>query len=313
MMWKSVGEGASDGEIALEAIIGKVSGWQGLPARYRPVSGGISNANWRVSVAQTGSDAFVKVPGRGTEMFIDRRAAHDASRKAYESGYGAAVLGFVEDDGVEIFEFVEGYRTSTNLDFLKPSIRLNALAALKAFNDGGQLMLTKTIFDMIDEHADQVAELGARMPNDFAWMWRQYLDAKAAIHAAGIDLVPCMNDTLAGNFMIGPDERIMLVDFEYASNNDRAYEIAMWFGEMFFPPAIERELIAAYFGRVDRALEARINIHKSLADLKWATWAMVQEKVSTIDFDFHKYGAWKHMRARNMFHHPDWNVWLRTL
>ncbi len=35
----------------------------------------------------------------------------------------------------------------------------------------------------------------------------------------------------------------------------------MWFGEMFFPPAIERELIAAYFGRVDRALEARISIH----------------------------------------------------
>lgn len=313
MMWKDVGQGASEGERAIESVIGKIAEWQGRPARYRPVAGGISNANWRVSVEGLVSDAFVKLPGRGTEMFIDRLAANDASRKAHASGYGAAVIGFLPSEGVEIFEFVDGYRTSSNLDFLDPEIRLNALKALKAFNDSGQLMLTKTIFDMIEEHVAQVAELGARAPNDFAFLWRQYQAAKAALAASGLDLVPCMNDTLAGNFMIGPDNRVMLVDFEYASNNDRAYEVAMWFGEMFFPAAIERELVTAYFGRYDAAIEARINIHKSLADFKWATWAMVQEKVSTIDFDFHKYGAWKHMRARNLFHHPNWNDWLRAV
>lgn len=313
MMWKSHGEGSSAGERSIEAVIAKVEAWRGRAIRYQPVSGGISNANWRVSVADIEQHAFVKLPGRGTEMFIDRRFANDASRRAHESGYGAAVLDFLDEDGVEIFEFVEGYRTSSNLDFMTPSIRLNALKALKAFNDSGSLILTKTIFDMIEEHAQQVAELSARVPQDFAWMWRQYQDARAALEASGLDLVPCMNDTLAGNFMIGADDRVMLVDFEYASNNDRAYEIAMWFGEMFFPAEIERELITAYFGRCDGALEARINVHKSLADLKWATWAMVQEKVSTIEFDFHKYGAWKHMRARSMFHHPDWESWLKLL
>ena len=52
---------------------------------------------------------------------------------------------------------------------------------------------------------------------------------------------------------------------------------------------------------------------KALGDLKWATWAMIQERVSTLDFDYYKYGTWKLARARTLFHHPDWPRWLRLL
>ena len=58
-----------------------------------------------------------------------------------------------------------------------------------------------------------------------------------------------MNDTLAGNFMLDGDDRVRLVDFEYASNNERAYELALWFDEMAFPADVEREMIEAYWGR----------------------------------------------------------------
>lgn len=33
---------------------------------------------------------------------------------------------------------------------------------------------------------------------------------------------------------------------------------------------------------------------------------MVGEAVSTLDFDFYKYGAWKYRRAGTLFDHPDW-------
>ena len=106
---------------------------------------------------------------------------------------------------------------------------------------------------------------------------------------------------------------MLLVDFEYATNNDRACELAVWFGEMFFPRDIEREMLECYFGRAEPRMEARIMAYKALADLKWATWAMVQQRISTLDFDFHKYGARKHMRARTVMHHPDWDGWLRQV
>ena len=32
-------------------------------------------------------------------------------------------------------------------------------------------------------------------------------------------------------------------------------------------------------------------VYKALGDLKWASWAMVQKRVSALDFDYRKYGA----------------------
>lgn len=158
-----------------------------------------------------------------------------------------------------------------------------------------------------------IAELQSQQPLDLGWMLAQRDDARAAISAAGLDLVPCRNDTLAGNFMIGPEDAVMPVDFDYGSNNDRAYQLGLWFGEMFFSAEVECEMIEAYYGHCTAALDARVRVMRALADLKWASWAMVQTAVSTLSFDFHKYGVWKYMRARDAFHHPDWPHWLRTL
>lgn len=311
-MWKALGDAANSAERDIEEVLARVPRWQEADLRYRPVSGGISNANWQVSTGSA-QDYFVKVPGRGTEMFITRAAAVEASRKAHASGFGAEVIDFLPDLGVEIFAFVEGFRASSNLDFLRPAVRANAVQALKAFNDAGSLSLTKTVFDMIEEHVAQVAEVGGRVPEDAPFLMQRYAEAKAALLASGLDLVPCMNDTLAGNFLIDAADRVMLVDFEYASNNERAYELALWFDEMAFDEAVERELIEAYFGRWDPVIAARIQVLKALGDLKWSTWAMIQEAVSLLDFDFYKYGTWKLMRARTMFHHPDWLRWLQRL
>lgn len=313
MSEKSLGEATTDAERDIEAAIQKVGDWSGRETRYQPVIGGISNSNWRVSVAGVPGAFFVKIPGKGTEMFIDRRAANDASLRAAESGYGPKVRYFLEPEGIEIFEFIEGYRASNNGDFLNPEIRLNAIRALRAFNESSPLESTKTCFDMIDEHFRQIEELGGYHPPDFPWLERQYRRARAALESSGLDIVPCMNDTLAGNFLLDDRRNVMLVDFEYASNNDRCYELALWFGEMFFTRDVEVELIEEYFGRVDRRTVARIAVYKALADVKWSSWAMVQSRVSKLDFDFHKYGIWKHMRARVAMHDPAWAEHLHTV
>lgn len=312
-MWITRGKASADNERELERILDTIDRWSDCQIRYQPVFGGISNSNWRVKVNDEEQDYFVKIPGAGTEMFINRKAANEASIKAHQCGYGAPVVDFIDEEGVEIFRFVDGYRTSTNLDFIDKTIRTNAVHALKAFNDSGLLSLTQTVFDITREHFDQVEELHCHKPADFDWMHRCFLEAEAAIDASGLDLAPCMNDTLAGNFLIGADKSILLVDFEYATNNDRAYELALWFGEMFYSKDVERELIEEYYGVWTHALDARVRVFKALADLKWSTWSMVQEKVSVLDFDYRKYGTWKHNRARDLFRHPDWPEWLGAL
>ena len=72
-------------------------------------------------------------------------------------------------------------------------------------------------------------------------------------------------------------------------------------------------MIEEYFGQVDESIVARITVYKALADVKWATWAMVQNCLSELDFDYFKYGVWKHLRARNVMRHPKWQLWLKIL
>lgn len=312
-MRRAIGEAATAAERDLEAVLAEVEDWRGKALSYEPVGGGISNANWRVFVPGQEVSYFVKVPGKGTERFIERTAAHDASVKAHAAGVGAKVVHFLEEAGVEIFEFMDGLRTSTNGDFLDPTVRANAVGALRAFNEGDALTLRKTLFDMIDEHIGQVLELGGHFPKDFGWINAKYREARSALEASGLDIVPCMNDTLAGNFLLDSENNVKLVDFEYASNNDRCAELAVWFGEMFFPPEIEAEVVEAYFGRHEESIVARITLYKALADVKWSTWAMVQHQVSALDFDFFKYGVWKHMRARSLMRDARWQDWLAAL
>ncbi|WP_284945692.1 choline/ethanolamine kinase family protein [Acidisoma cladoniae] len=312
-MERSLGEATTAAERDLEAAISRVSPWQGHRLRYRSVSGGINNANWRVWVDDDPATFFVKIPGKGTEMFVDRAVAMHASRQAADLGIGPRVYDFLAADGIEISDFVETRRSCTHADFRNLTLSRTAIDCYRTLHGGAMLSQTKTVFDRIDETHEQVRMLGGWQPPDFLKLDHQYRRARAALEASGLDLVPCFNDPMAGNFMTDDAGTIMMIDYEFASNNDRCYDLGVWFAEMFFDEPTERALIAHYFGRADPAIVARVTVHQALADLTWAAWSMVQLKMSVLDFDFFKYGVWRYRRARAVLDDPRWDGWLKAV
>jgi len=40
---------------------------------------------------------------------------------------------------------------------------------------------------------------------------------------------------------------------------------------------------------------------------------MIQNEMSTLDFDYFKYGAWKFMRARSVIDGPQWSRLLKEV
>jgi thiamine kinase-like enzyme len=305
---KCLGEAVTEAEQALERAVARVAHWPAEMVRYRPVSGGITNINWRVDVGA--NSYFVKIPGRGTELFIDRAVALDAATKAHRLGVGPKVHAFLADFGIEVANFVTDRRAGALGDFQDMAVCASVIDAYRALHAAAPLTLTKTVFDMIDEHRAQITELGGWRPHDEAWLLDQVEAARSALTQSGLDLVPCFNDPMPGNFLVGADKSVMLIDYEYASNNDRAYDLGAWFGEMFLTPDQEEALVARYRGGPDPAMLARARIHKALADIKWASWSMVQERISDMDFDYRKYGVWKYMRARAVMCDPRWPDWL---
>jgi thiamine kinase-like enzyme len=313
MIEKTLGQAETAIEKSLEAAIASVPDWKSRSMSYAPIVGGLMNGNFRVTVEQDARRYFVKVPGAGSEKFIDRKAAHAAAKNAFGMGIGPEVVFFDPETGVEAFEFLEGYRACTNADFRNEQIQSEVIELYRAFNAGQPLPLTKTVFDMIDEHFAQARELGSHLPSDFPWLERRYEEAKSAMLASGLDLVPCFNDPMPGNFLQKPGAPMKLIDCEFTSNNERAYELGVFIGEMFYPEGRSLELIEQYYGNASTSTVARVNVARMLADIKWASWAIVNRKLSSWDFDYQKYGAWKYMRARSLLFDPRWEVWLRKL
>jgi thiamine kinase-like enzyme len=313
MIERSPGEAETPEEHAVEAAIAGVPGWSGRGLRYGRLVGGISNSNWRIAIEGEPRRFFLKIPGAGTEMFVDRIAANEAARIAHAVGLGPEVVFFDPATGLEVHEFLDGYRACTNADFQKREIQLAAVDCYRRLHAGQTLALTKTVFDMVDEHVAQVAELGGKRPEDWPFLSRLYENARGAFTASGLDLVPCFNDPMPGNFLVSDTGPMKLVDYEFASTNERAYELGVWLGEMFFPEDVSESLIEAYAGELRPDFLARVIVMRAIADVKWATWAMVQECISELDFDYHKYGAWKYMRARTVMHDPRWERWLRAI
>ncbi|WP_420342143.1 phosphotransferase [Paenirhodobacter sp.] len=313
MIRRKLGEARTRYEQDVEAAIRRVPQWVGREVSYGMLVGGLNNRNWRIEIGGDPRRYFLKIPGEGTEMFIDRVAANEAAVNAHGLGIGPEVLFFDPADGLEVHEFLEGYRACTTTDFSVPQVQDAVLGLYRTLHGGPKLSLTKTIFDLIDEHLEQARMLNAWMPENLDWLLLYYEQARAAFTASGFDLVSCFNDPMPGNFLVSDGKPMKLIDYEFASTNERSYELGVLFCEMFFDEPKTLELIEKYYGSIRSDLVARVYVCRALADMKWASWAVVSRKLNDWDFDLQKYGVWKYMRARDLFLDPRWDGWLRQL
>ena len=237
-------------QLQLDAAINTVPGWSRESVELRPLVGGLMNSNWLAK--HDGKTYFMKIYGIGSDAFVNRDQSIAAARQAHELGISPEVLHYDPSTGVEIVEFLMEHRASTNADFSRRDFLDTAIDLYARFHAGAPLESTKDIFEMVDEHFEQGDKLGAIRPTDFPWLKRQYQKAKDAFLASGLDVVPCHSDPMPGNFMVQlKDDRItdmQLVDFEFAANNERAYEIAVFLAEVFVDEQTSIELIERYYG-----------------------------------------------------------------
>lgn len=311
---RTVGSARTAVERRVEDVLTGIERWQGRTLTYAPVLGGLMNSNWRITVEGCDTRYFLKIPGDGSDAFIDRSLANEAARRAGERGIGAEVVHFDAATGVEVIEFLEGYRACTNGDFKRPEVPREIIGIYRKLHDGSLLGGTKTMFDMIDEHLGQAREMGVHLPVDADLILGEYQQAKSALLAGGLDLVACHNDPMPGNFLVADGLPMRMVDYEFASNNERAYELALLIVEMFYTEEQALELIEQFYGNTDFATVARVQVCCALADTKWGLWAVVNQQLNTTwDFDYHKYGLWKLMRARLKMSDPRWAYWLTAL
>lgn len=296
-------------------VIKRIEEWKGKDINYELVTGGKTNINWMVNVE--GSKYFIKIPGEGTEAFIDRKNCHEANLIAQNTGIGPRVFYFFEDNGVEVFEWIEGYIPMSFGDVFQENKFYKMVDVSKSFHSYKdiELPLTQTAFEQTYTMIKLTKELKGYIPKEIDRMEWLVKTIEEAVMVEGINFVPCHNDLWSANFVWNEEKQdVKLLDYEYASMNDELYDFGIWSSANYFTEAMDKELIRYYYGIIDEKKFARFKLYKILQDIKWAMWSCVQAVNSPVsEFDYFNWLGTKMARLRSFWSDPRLDYWINLL
>jgi len=274
------------GEVnSVDAVAAVERLWPDRGASVVPLSGGITNHNFKVEVR---GEAFVlRMGGAQTGLLgIDRQVEHQASLRAAEVGLGPDVAGFFETEGWLVTRFIDG-RPIPPEEMRKPETIRRVAAALQKFHDAAPIPGRFDAHEVVEEYRREAEAHGVAIPDAYAAAHEM---SERIRHVRGPQpLVPSHNDLLNANFLDDGDIRI--VDWEYAGMGDRFFDLANFSVNHEFGAPGDHVLLTAYFGQATRAKFAALTMMKFMSDFREAMWGVLQSGISELDFDFKSYAA----------------------
>lgn len=296
--------------VTVEQIVGRVDAWRDRPMAVRPLTNGITNANYRIDV--DARSFVVRIPGASTDLLaIDRANELHSARIAAALGIGPAVLHHFPDCGATVMEFLHG-RPMTNDTLSEAGMPGRIAATLRALHGGPRFLQDFDMLVLAERYRTLIERRGFPLPAGYRAR-RSAVEAIAvALAAHPLPSVPCHNDLLADNY-IEQGERLRLIDWEYSGNGDPAFELGNTCRELDYDEVRIGELCRAYFGAAPASLVSRVRLHMIVSDVGWTLWAAIQTAISRIAFDFAAYGAARWARAEAAMDAPEFPRWLDTV
>jgi thiamine kinase-like enzyme len=258
--------------------------WPGRELHLEALGGGITNRNFKVT---THGDAFLlRIGGKDTALLgIDREAEHAASLVAAELGIGPEVIAFLEPEGYLVTRFVEGVPLPVE-EMRRPETLRRVALTIRRVHDGPAFPGRFDSFRVVEAYLATARARGKSAPPKYAAAKEIADEIERARRSP--QPVPCHNDFLNANF-IAVDGDVRIVDWEYAGMGDRFFDLANFSINHELGDAENEALLAAYFGELDSSDLGALQLMRFMSDFREAMWAVVQQVVSELDFDFVAY------------------------
>ncbi|MEM2422211.1 MAG: phosphotransferase [Candidatus Bathyarchaeia archaeon] len=268
--------------------------WLEKPVKIVKLKGGITNELYLVEDNE-GRKYKVRIPGKKTELFIDREAEIKNLKALEVTGITPKLYEHKEDTQISIIEFISG-KVAKKEDFKDPKVREKTVKAIKIIHDSNvQLCNVFNIFREVERYNNLLKAYDKTILSDYPIneMLKIVKRIETEVNKDFIKLVPCHNDLLPENFVFVND-KVYIIDWEYAGMNDPCFDIADFITELDNLTNNEEEHIKQlYFGEGKNREQRRVDLYKLPARLWWALWAVMQYHVSELDFDFNSYARFQ--------------------
>ncbi|KAK9912561.1 hypothetical protein M0R45_036423 [Rubus argutus] len=270
---------------------------------------------WPTSTGEVSRKVLVRIYGEGVGVFFDRDNEIRTFEYMSKNGQGPRLLGRFPNGRIE--EFIHA-RTLSASDLRDPDISALIATKMKEFHDlempgpkdvilwgrlRNWLSTAKRLCSPEEANAFQLDSIEKEI---------SILEKELSVPNQRIGF--CHNDLQYGNIMIEEESKsITIIDYEYASYNPIAFDIANHFCEMAadyhtdtphildyskYPGLEERKrFVYTYLSSSgnqlsDKEVEQLVQDveNYTLADhLFWGLWGIISEHVNDIDFDYMEY------------------------
>lgn len=266
--------------------------------------GGLTNLVYRVE--GRGQSVVVRMPGPGTEDYIDRRVELVNAEAAHRAGVSPEVLWADAGTGVMITRTVPEIETMTpDLFSSQDGAPARAGAALAQLHGSGEVFeFHFDVFAMIDDYLRILETKDVTLPDGYHEIVAAAEPVKAALAANPATLAPCHCDPLCENFLDDGD-RMWIVDWEYSGMNDPLWDVGDLSVEAELTEAEDAEMMRAYFGGdPGAAAYGRVVIYKAMCDLLWTFWGLIQHADDNPAEDFWAYATGRFDRCKALMNDP---------
>jgi thiamine kinase-like enzyme len=274
--------------------------------------GGLTNRVYRVRAG--GEPVILRIPGDGTETYIDREVEAANARAAARVGVTPEVLYIDPARGLMLSRHVDGSTMTPAVFATAVGAPGRAARAFRSLHTSGVAFAFRfEVFAMIDDYLRVLADLDAALPEGYHGAVAEAQVVREALDAHPAALAPCHCDPLCENF-IDAGDRMWLVDWEYSGMNDPLWDLGDLSVEAEFAPDQDEEMLEAYFGgRPPVAARGRMVAYKAMCDLLWTLWGLIQHTKGNAADDFWAYATNRFERCRRLMRRADFGQHLAVV
>jgi len=274
--------------------------------------GGLTNLVYRIET--TGENLIVRIPGEGTEDYIDRATELHNARAAYQAGVSPEILWANGKSGVMISRCIEAVTMTPDLFSQRTGSPARAGVALaKLHGSGEEFQFRFELFAMIDDYLNILARKNTTLPDGYADVVKAAQPVKQVLTDKPAPLAPCHCDPLCENFLDDGD-LMWVIDWEYSGMNDPLWDLGDLSVEAGFSQAQDMEMLRAYFGaEPTKAQIGRMVIYKAMCDLLWTLWGLIQHADDNPAEDFWAYATGRFARCKALMQTVEFEAHLAAV
>ncbi len=290
------------------ALLNDLNAHTGALHRVTPISGGITNNNYRLE-AERGR-FMLRVAGERTELLgINRAHEYACASTAHQVGVGAEPVAYLGQHAAILTRFIDDALTLTPQSATPRLERI--VTVLKRCHAAPAFPSGFDPFQTVRRYRTLALEYGVRLPDDLNEVLEHMTQIETALKPHAQECA-CHNDLLPANFL-DDGANIWIVDWEYAGNGNAFFDLGNLAVNFDLDTAQCERLVTLYFGHSSEIFLAQLHLMRLASDLREAFWGFLQSGISTLEFDFIGYGH-KHLeRFRGNVAQAEYARWLEVL